>query len=319
MRIGIVVDSACDLPAEFIHRHGIEILAQHVRIGDAVHRDHHDDEVHRKYLLTPALARERSIETLAPTVEQVRRLLLERWVVHYDHVFCLTTSSRRSPLHRNVVQAGFAILNDYHAVRQAAGHASPFALRVIDTHSVFVGQGVTAHEAVHLRSVGESVVQVRARLEHLAMNSYTYLVPRDPRYLAARTRDPIERTVGMAGAAMADLMDVKPLIRAHRGLSRIVARSRGFEAAARRLFAFTQRKVEEGLLAPVVCVGYGGDLAELRALPGHEALRRTCIAAGVILMDCTMSLTSLANLGRGALGIGFAAPPHAFDARITPG
>lgn len=131
MRIGIVVDSACDLPAEFIHRHGIEILAQHVRIGDAVHRDHHDDEVHRKYLLTPALARERSIETLAPTVEQVRRLLLERWVVHYDHVFCLTTSSRRSPLHRNVVQAGFAILNDYHAVRQAAGHASPFALRVI--------------------------------------------------------------------------------------------------------------------------------------------------------------------------------------------
>lgn len=319
MRVGIVVDSTCDLPAEFMHLHGIEVMAQHVRIGDAVHRDHHDDEVHRKYLLTSALTRERSIETLAPTMEQVRTLLLERWVVHYDHVFCLTTSSRRSPLHRNVMQAGFAILNDYHPVRLAAGHASPFALRVIDTHSVFVGQGVIAHEAVRLRNVGERLSQVRAHLEYLAMNSYTYLVPRDPRYLAARTRDPIERRVGMAGAVLGDLLDIKPLIRAHRGLSGIVARSRGFETAARRLFAFTRRKVEEGLLAPVVCVGYGGELAELHALPGHEALRRACMAAGVILMDRTMSLTSLANLGRGALGVGFAASPHAFDARVTPG
>lgn len=319
MRIGIVVDSACDLPAEFMHRHGIEVLAQHVRIGDAVHRDHHDDEVHRKYLLTPALKRERSIETLAPTVEQVRRLLLERWVVDYDHVFCLTTSSRRSPLHHNVVQAGFAILNDYHAVRQAAGHASPFALRVIDTHSLFVGQGVSAHEAVRLRGAGESVAQVRGRLEHLAMNTYTYLVPQDPRFLAARHKDPIERRLGWAGAVVGDLLDMKPLIRAYRGLSGVVANARGFETAAKRLFAFTRRKVEEGLLAPVVCVGYGGELAELQALPGHEALRRACMAAGVVLMECTMSLTTLATLGRGALGVGFAAPPHAFDARITPG
>jgi DegV family protein with EDD domain len=319
MRIGIVVDSACDLPAEFIRRHGIEILPQQVRIGDALLRDRHDDDERRHCLASRSLVHERSIETLPPTVDDVRRLLLERWVIDYDHLFCLTTSGRRSRLHHNVMQAGFAILNDYHPLRQAAGHASPFALRVIDTHSLSVGQGITAHEAVRLRGAGESVARLRARLELLAAHTYAYVVPRDPRYLAARSQDRIERGVGMAGAIVGDLLDMKPLIRAHRGTHAAVAMVRGFESAVRRLFDFTRRRIESGLLAPVLCVGYGGELSELRALPGHEALRNACIAAGVVMTECSLSLTSLADLGYGALGVGFAAGPHAFDDGITSG
>ena len=40
MRIGIVVDSACDLPLEYLERNNIVILPITVRIGEAVLADH---------------------------------------------------------------------------------------------------------------------------------------------------------------------------------------------------------------------------------------------------------------------------------------
>ena len=43
MRIGLVVDSACDLPGDYLRRNGITILPITVRIGDAVLADHRDE------------------------------------------------------------------------------------------------------------------------------------------------------------------------------------------------------------------------------------------------------------------------------------
>ena len=40
--------------------------------------------------------------------------------------------------------ASFAILNEYRPIRQAAGHNSPFALRVLDSQNLFAAQAVTA-------------------------------------------------------------------------------------------------------------------------------------------------------------------------------
>ena len=39
MRIGIVVDSACDLPQDFIQRNNVIVLPISVRIGEAVLAD----------------------------------------------------------------------------------------------------------------------------------------------------------------------------------------------------------------------------------------------------------------------------------------
>ena len=43
MRIGLVVDSACDLPGSYIERNHIEILPITVKIGDAVLADHRNE------------------------------------------------------------------------------------------------------------------------------------------------------------------------------------------------------------------------------------------------------------------------------------
>ncbi|WCE05361.1 DegV family protein [Pseudoxanthomonas sp. JBR18] len=313
MRIGIVVDSACDLPADFIEQHNIVVLPITVRIGEAVLADHRDEEATLEFLRAHVAERGHEAETTPFSVNQIRDLFLQRLVMDYDHVFCLTISKLRSQIHDNAMQASFAILNDYKPIRQAAGHSSPFALRVIDTLNLFAGQGITAIEAVRLREANESVATIRTRLESLAENTYGYMIPRDLYYLRARARSKGDRSVGLIGAALGSALDIKPVLRAYRGVTEPVAKLKGFEPSAQKLFEFTGKQVRAGLLTPVVNIGYGGELSELRALPGYTQLRQVCSEHGVQVTESVMSLTGMVNVGKGALGVGFAAQPHTFS------
>ncbi|MFT3763611.1 MAG: DegV family protein [Pseudoxanthomonas sp.] len=314
MRIGIVVDSCCDLPQEYFEQHNIVILPITARIGEAVLADHRDEQATLEFLHQHVAARGHEAETTPFSVAQIRDLFLSKLVIDYDHVFCLTISKLRSQIHDNALQASFAILNDYKPVRQAAGHASPFALRVIDTLNLFAGQGVTAVEAVRLRDQGANVAQIRVRLEYLAERTYGYMIPRDLYYLRARARTKGDRSVGLLSAALGSALDIKPVLRAYRGVTEPVAKLKGFEPSAQKLFEFTARKVREGLLTPTVILGYGGELEEMRRLPGYDQLREVCAQHDVEVFESVMSLTGMINVGKGGLGVGFAAEPHAFAA-----
>jgi DegV family protein with EDD domain len=312
MRIGIVVDSACDLPQDFIEQHNIVLLPITVRIGEAVLADHRDEQATLSFLHAHVAEHGAEAETIPFSVNQIRDLFLGKLVIDYDHVFCMTITKTRSPIHDNAMQASFAILNDYKPVRQAAGFNSPFALRVLDTQNLFAAQGVTAVEAVRLRESGASVQQIRERLELLAHNVHGYMITRDLYYMRARARHKGDRSVGLISAALGSALDIKPVLHGYRGETGPVAKIKGFDNAVQKLFDFVGQRVKAGLMTPTVCISYGGELADLQALPGYEALRETCQAHGVDVFEAVMSLTGMVNVGKGAVTIGFADEPHTF-------
>lgn len=312
MRIGIVVDSTCDLPADYIESHNVVLLPITVRIGDAVLADHRDEEATLSFLHAHVAERGHEAETIPYSVEQIRDLFLGKLVVDYDHVFCLTVTKSRSPIHEHAVQASFSILNDYKPVRQAAGYNSPFALRVIDSQNLFAAQGIGVVEAVRMREAGDSVQKIRERLEELALNTHGYMVPPDLYYLRNRARSKGDRSVSLFSAALGSALDIKPILHCHRGETSPVGKIKGFDAAVQKLFDFTIERIKAGLMTPTLCISYGGELAELRALPGHERLREACAANNIELLESVMSLTGMVNVGKGAVVIGFAAAPHKF-------
>lgn len=314
MRIGIVVDSACDLPQDFLQQNHIVVLPITVRIGEAVLADHRDEEATLGFLHAHVAERGHEAETTPFTVNQIRDLFLGQLVIDYDHVFCMTITKTRSPIYDNAMQASFAILNDYKPVRQAAGHNSPFALRVIDTQTLFAAQGVTAVEAVRMRAAGANVQQIRERLELLAANTHGYMIPRDLYYLRARARTKGDRSVGLLSAALGSALDIKPVLHGHAGKTEPVAKIKGFDNAVEQLFKFTGNRVAAGLMTPTVCLSYGGELAELRALPGYQRLRDVCANHNIEVFESVMSLTGMVNVGKGAVVVGFASEPHTFKA-----
>ncbi|HEY5781650.1 MAG TPA: DegV family protein [Lysobacter sp.] len=315
MRIGLVVDSACDLPLEYLQRHEVTVLPITVRIGDAVLADHRDEQATLEFLNAHVAERGHEAETMPFTVQQIHDLFLQRLVIDYDYVFCMTITKTRSPIFDNATQASFAILNDYRPVRAAAGHDTPFALRVVDTQNLFAAQGVTAVEAVRLRAAGEGAPKIRARLENLALHTHGYLVPPDLYYIRNRGRTKGDRSVGLLSAALGTALDIKPVLHCNRGETGPVAKIKGFNPAVQKLFEHVVQRIGHGdLMTPTLCLSYGGELDAMRALPGYDALRETCQVHNIELFESVMSLTGMVNVGKGALVVGFAAEGQKFSA-----
>ena len=68
MRIGIVADSACDLPTDLIERENITILPVTVQIGQAVLADVRNEEATMNFLSGETAARAFEAETTPFTV-----------------------------------------------------------------------------------------------------------------------------------------------------------------------------------------------------------------------------------------------------------
>ena len=314
MRIGLVVDSACDLPLEYIQQNELTLLPITVRIGDAVLADQRNQEATLEFLENKSEELMAQAETQPFTVQQVQDLFLKKLVIDYDYVFCMTITKSRSPIFENTQQASFAILNDYKGPRTAAGINTPFALRVIDTQSVFAGQAIAAVEAVRLRDAQEGAPKMRARIEQIALGTQTYMVPRDLNYLRARTRHRGDRSVSFLSATLGSALDIKPVLHCNRGETGPVAKVKGFDNAAEKLFTFAARRVRDGkLLTPTLALSYGGPLEEMRRLPGYAELVETCRAHRVEVFESLMSLTGMVNVGKGSLTLGFASDAAAWD------
>jgi DegV family protein with EDD domain len=307
MRIGIVIDSACDLPADFIEREHITILPVTVQIGQAVLADMRNEEATLNFLTGDTAAQAYNAETTPFTVQQVHDLFLSKLVLDYDYVFCITTTRSRSGIHDNAVQASYTILNEYRPARQAAGNNTPFSLRVIDSQNVFSAVGVLAVEAARLRAAGEGAPKIRARLENLALHTQGYMVPPDLHYLRNRIKKRGDKSVSFLSATLGTALDIKPILHCNRGETGPVAKVKGFEPAAEKMFDFAGKRVRAGLMTPTMSLSFGGELDGMRALPGYQRLRDTCAEYNVEVFESVMGLSGMVNVGKGALVIGFAA------------
>ncbi|MEQ1437737.1 DegV family protein [Fontimonas sp. SYSU GA230001] len=310
MRIGLVVDSACDLPRDYIEQHRIGILPITIHLEGRDFVDRREPEAtldfYRNHMSAAADA-----GTSAFSPEQIKEFFLNDLVTQYDFVVCLTIASSRSPIYENAVKASFAILSEYKPVRSAAGVAGPFSLRVIDSQNLFAGQAITAVETVRMIQDGVgNPNKIRERLDQLIQNTYGYMIPRDLNHLRKRAQKRGDRSIGLVGAMLGTALDIKPLLRAYRNETGPVAKLRHFDDAAQKAFGYIEKRVTAGLMTPTVSLCYGGDLADMRKLPGYDELIRTCRRKNVEVFESIMSITGGANVGEGALAFAFAAEPH---------
>ncbi|MFC5582821.1 DegV family protein [Rhodanobacter terrae] len=310
MRMGLAIDASCDLSQAFLQRHNVAIMPITVKLDRETFLDDRRPEELQRFIDRRLGSRSHSAETEPCPVEEVQKLFLDKLVLDYDCVFCLTITATRSPINEHVNRASFAILKNYRQVREQAGIPGPFMMRVVDTRNVFAGTAPAIYEAARLIAADEPPAAIRERLTHIANNSYGYMLPRDLIHLRNRIKKRGDRSVSLFSAMVGTALDIKPLLRCFRGETAPVGKVRGFDHGAEMLFGYAARRVRAGLLVPLVCVSYGGDLAVLPQLPGYVELRAACEECGVELMEAPMSITGMVNVGEGAVTLGFAADEH---------
>lgn len=310
MRIGLAIDAACDVSQAFLQQNRIAVMPITVKVDGETFMDDREPAEIQRFIDRQLGSRSHSAETEPSPVAEVQKLFLEKLVLEQDCVFCLTITATRSPINEHVNQASFAILKNYRQVREHAAIPGPFMMRVVDTRNLFAGAAPAIYEASRMIGAGEPPAAIRERLLHIANRSYGYMLPRDLYYIRARAKKKNDHSVSLFTAMLGSALDIKPILRCFQGETGPAGKVRGFEPGAQALFGYAARRVRDGLLVPVVCVSYGGDLTVLAQLPGYAALREACEECSVELMEAPMSITGMVNVGEGAVALGLAAEDH---------
>ena len=312
MRTGVVVDSTCDLPETFFREHRIRILPITVKLGDKLLVDERDPEVTQRFYREHLNASGINSESIPYSTEQIETVFLERLVLDYDFVFCITVSSRHSQIFENAQGAAFKILSHYRPPRAAAGIKGNFALRVLDSGTVFAGTAVLAAAAVSMIQMGAPPTAVRTQLDELQPKVFAYMAPGDLGYLGQRGFKKSRRTgaidmVKSGALSLGSLISAHPIIRMHASEEGPSSIHMSHEKAIEKMLTQMAERVEAGKLAsPHVCLSFAGELSRVREMPGYAALEQAASKRHVKLLVSMMSATGAVNVGSDCLFIAFA-------------
>ncbi|MFL1404486.1 DegV family protein [Marinobacter sp. M1N3S26] len=313
MRVGLMVDSACDLPPEFIRKNDIFILPLTAIINGQTYVDDHDPATTAEFYDRGLLLKGHHAETEAFSAEAIQKLFLEKVVTAYDMAFCETVDRSRSEIFDNATLAMNQVMARYQPIREKAGRSGPFSMRVVDTGQVFAGQGLMAAHTLRLINQKLSKNALRHQVETFADNIYTCSIPRDLHYIRERARRRNVKSISAVSAFLGKTLNITPIVWGHGADGTAVAKTRSFDAAVEKVLDYAVRRVEAGLLTPYVSLSCGMSSAEIEQLPGLARLREACQRHKVELLLCQMGITSSIYLGPGSVCLALAAEDHGFE------
>ena len=195
MTIRIVTDSACDLPPELEDKYGISIVPLSIRFGDTEYVDRRDltpTEFWAKVKASPVLP-----ETAAPSPGAFGEAFEQAISDGADGIVCINLSSELSATMQSA--------------QQAARGVDKVDVRVIDSRSLTMGQGLMCIAAAEAAQSGASIDEVVAVVED-----------RKARVKVFAALDTLENLkkggrVGGAQAMLGSMLSIKPIIEVSSG------------------------------------------------------------------------------------------------------
>ncbi|MBO6850812.1 MAG: DegV family protein [Marinobacter sp.] len=313
MRVGLIVDSACDLPYEFTRKHDLFILPVTAVIDGQTYTDDHDPVRTQEFYQSGLLQKGHQAETRAFSAEQIHDLFMEQIVTQFDVAICETVARSRSLVYQNATEAMNSVMSHYQEARKASGREGKFAMRVIDSKQIFAGQGLLAAHTLKLINQKVSKNALRHEVETFTDKIYTCVIPRDLHYIRERARSRGDKSVSALVAFLGKALNITPVIFGQGAEGKPAVKTRSFAMAAEKVLNYAAGRVDAGLLTPYVSLSCGLTWTEIEDLPGLNRLRDACERNGVELLLSQMGITSSIYIGPGSLCLSLAAEPHTFN------
>ncbi len=313
MRVGLIVDSACDLPYEFSRKHDLFVLPVTAVIDGQTYIDEHDPVRTQEFYQSGLLQKGHHAETQAFSPRQIHDLFMEKIVTQFDVAICETVTRSRSLIFQNATEAMNSVMSHYEEARKAAGREGKFSMRVIDSKQIFAGQGLLAAHTLRLIEQKLSKNALRNEVETFTDRIYTCVIPRDLHYIRERARKRGDKSVSALVAFLGKALNITPVIFGQGAEGQPAAKTRSFDMAVEKVMNYAAGRVEAGLLSPYVSLSCGLTWTEIEDLPGLNRLRDACESNGVELLLSQMGITSSIYVGPGSLCLALAAEPHEFS------
>ena len=190
----IVVDSNCDLPAEYIEDHGIDIIPMPFELDSVAHNEGYWQEISCKEFYSAL--RKGSVATTS----QINPLTFIAVFTQYaregrDALFLILSSGLSSTFN-----------NAMFALQEVKEIYPDCGIYLIDTICATVGHGYLAMQAVKKRDEGLSVAETAAYLEEIKHKCIGMIIVNDLMYLHRGGR--LSKLSAIAGSALG----IKPIV-----------------------------------------------------------------------------------------------------------
>ncbi len=194
--IRIITDSACDLPPAIASEHNIEIVPLTIRFGDTEYVDRRD--LTPKEFWAKSAGSKQLPETAAPSPGTFEEAFRAAATEGATGVVCVALSSHMSATFQAAQLAAEAVKDT-------------IPVRVIDSRTVTIAQGLLAVAGAQASAEGKSIDEVVAIIEDK--------IPRMRVFAALDTLENLKKggRIGAARAAFGSMLSVKPLIRVENG------------------------------------------------------------------------------------------------------
>jgi DegV family protein with EDD domain len=153
MAVRVVTDSSCDLPADVVADHGIDVVPLTIRFGEEEFVDRVDltpAQFWARCASSPALP-----ETAAPAPGAFQEAFRRAAEAGADGVVCINLAAKLSATSQAALTAADAVSDD-------------IPVKVVDSKSVTLGLGMIVVEAARLAAAGGTLDDVTAAAEDLA-------------------------------------------------------------------------------------------------------------------------------------------------------
>jgi DegV family protein with EDD domain len=250
--VHIVTDSACDLSDQLVKEHNIVVVPLTIRFGD--------EELEDRRQLSPAEFWERCKgkgalpETAAPSPGAFQAAYQQAVDEGAEAVLCLTISSKVSGTYASAVTA--------------ADTFSSAPVRVVDTNSLTMGQGLLVVAAAEDAAGGAGLDQLTADTEDRIGRTHVYGVLGGLEHLQRGGR------IGGARALVGSLLNIKPVIQLKDGE---VAEESKQRTRTRALAHMTEKvkadaPVERIAVADGACDDFGNVVASVSGIATEHPL-----------------------------------------------
>jgi len=215
MKISIVTDSACDLPASIVKKHGITVIPLYINQGENSYRDGVDISREEFYRRLPAFRPAPTTATPSPD------MFMQAW----DK---LAEAGAQDILSIHISEKLSATVN---AARIAAEQFTRIPVSVLDTGQLSLGLGFIVEKAAELAALGHRMEDILAQLADLMKRTYVFASLKTLEYLRRSGR------MNFALASFGELLQIKPLLHMNQG-NPVAHRVRTQERATERMMAW---------------------------------------------------------------------------------
>ena len=161
-------------------------------------------------------------------------------------------------------------------------------------------------EAVRLFKQGKTVKEIIDRIEAVKSKVHAYLVPDSLYFLKNRARAKGDNSVSWLSYQLGNVMDIKPIVLGHEGITEPVGKVRGLENGIKELIARADEAMNNGLEIPAIVMSYAGDPRRIQKMDYYQEFIERCRRKNVTPLLSVMSTTGAINVGPGAFSLAFA-------------